>query len=297
MRVMLFGAAGQVGSECAILLEQHGYDVIRATRQEVDFGQPDNVSAFVRQDLPNIVVNACAYTAVDKAESEGELANLINHSSVAALAEVCAEHSIPIIHLSTDYVFDGTATEPYIETSPTHPLGVYGRTKLQGEQALIRHWHQHIILRTSWVFGSHGNNFVKTMLRLAAERDELNVVNDQRGCPTYAGDIARVILVFIQLYEKRQPIEWGVYHCVNQGETTWYDFAEVIIQEACLRGILVNRPVIKPISSVEYPTPAARPMYSVLNTDKLEAVIGTIMPSWRTGVALFLDRYVPPVIE
>ncbi len=293
MRILLLGAAGQVGSECNALFQQAGYTVFAITRKELDFSCIDSASDLAEKlldpEMPSIVVNAMAYTAVDKAEVEPDLADKINHLSVAYLSQYCAKHDIPLIHLSTDYVFDGAAVSPYVESSEVNPLGVYGKTKWLGEQAIESHLSEHIILRTSWVFGVHGNNFVKTILRLAEDRKTLTIVGDQYGCPTYAGDIAAVIVDLIQKYTSDLTLDWGVYHCVGEGTVSWCEFSQVIVDEAYARGLLSRLPEIVSISTDAYPTPAARPAYSVLNTNKLSMLLGRQLRPWRTGLAAFFD--------
>ena len=293
MRILLLGASGQVGSECKALFQQAGYTVFAITRKELDFSCVDSAGDLAKKllgpELPCIVVNAMAYTAVDKAESEPDLADKINHLSVTYLSQYCAKYDIPLIHLSTDYVFDGTGVDPYLESSEVNPLGVYGKTKWLGEQVIESHLSRYIILRTSWVFGVHGNNFVKTILRLAEDRDTLPIVGDQYGCPTYAGDIAAVIVELIQKYTSDLTLDWGVYHCVGEGVVSWCEFSQVIVDEAYARGLLSRPPEIVSISTGAYPTPAARPAYSVLNTNKLSMLLGRQLLPWRTGLAAFFD--------
>lgn len=290
MTIALFGAAGQVGSDCHRQLLNAGYSVIAWTRDNADFVNPETVAALVKSAKPAFIINACAYTAVDKAEAEQEVADLVNHQSVAALATACADLKIPLLHISTDYVFDGEATQPYAEDDPVNPLGIYGSTKLAGEQAIQDVLSEHIIIRTSWVFGEAGNNFVKTMLRVGAERQQLKVVNDQHGSPTYAGDIAKVILSFVDCYCDQLTLPWGVYHCTNEGETTWYDFACAIFDKALSAKVLDKTPEILPIPSSEFPTPAARPAYSVLATEKLTQFMGQPLPHWQQGLEQFLKN-------
>lgn len=289
-RIMVFGAAGQVGTECVATLRHHGFDVLALTRHDVDFVNVDEVFAAVEKYRPLVVVNACAYTGVDKAEEERELADQINHRSVECLANVCEKVGALLIHLSTDYVFDGRSSTPYSEGSPVNPLGVYGETKLAGELAVTESMTRYIILRTSWVFGVHGNNFVKTMLRLAETRDQLSVVSDQCGRPSYVPHIVHVILELIQRYSAEGDVPSGIYHCSSQGELSWYEFARAIFVAAHTQGVLDNLPLVNAIPSTEYPTPAPRPMYSVLSTRKLEALLGRSMPPWQDGLNDFISR-------
>lgn len=289
MKILLLGAKGQVGSECELLFRASGFDVLPLSRQQLDFADIRALEQQVTEAKPDIVVNACAYTAVDKAETEQGLAQQINATSVEALASVCEQIGAILLHLSTDYVFDGQATTPYTEDMPANPLGIYGSTKYAGEQAIIQRMEQFIILRTSWVFGLYGNNFVKTMLRLGQEREQLSVVSDQWGRPTYAKDIAQVIVDLIKHYQHHQSLPWGIYHCCNAGETTWHKFA-VSIMQLGLEYKVLSKPVqVNPIPAVDYPTPAPRPAYSVLNTGKLEALVGP-MPDWDSSLNSFFQE-------
>ena len=287
--VLLFGAAGQVGSDCLTALQEVGFPVIPITRKQVDFAQAESVMTAVKIAQPNVVINACAYTAVDKAEEEPLLADQINHKSVDALAQVCNELSIPLIHISTDYVFDGKAKEPYKEEDLVNPASVYGQTKLAGERAIQNQLVQHIILRTSWVFGEHGHNFVKTMLRLGAERDQLKVVHDQLGCPTYVGDIVSTIVFLCEKLDQDENLPWGVYHCCSKGVVSWYEFACAIFDEAKKKELLMNVPDVIPIPTSGFPTPAPRPAYSVLQTNKLCRLLDQALPSWQVGLSKMIN--------
>lgn len=301
MKVLLFGSTGQVGSACAELLSSpatEGIDLIALDRGEADFSRPQSVYDAVIEHAPAIVLNAVAYTAVDRAEDDSELAFLVNRDSVKLLAEACAHLTIPAIHLSTDYVFGGDASTPYTESNAVSPMGVYGESKLAGEEALVNANPQHMILRTSWVFGVHGANFVKTMLRLGCKRDELGVVADQFGCPTYAGHIAAVIEALIQRYRSEGSLPWGVYHCSGGSPLSWYEFAQQVFDMAeALRmqgseaAFLPDKsPLVNAIATADYPTPAARPQYSVLDNRKLEALLGRTLPSWRDGLRDMLGK-------
>lgn len=287
--VLLIGAAGQVGSACYHSLTEAGHRVKAITRSELDITALDMIEPVVAGYSPSVVVNATAYTAVDKAEAEPERADIINHLAVKRLAEVCEAQSIPFIHLSTDYVFDGASSQPYTENSVANPQSVYGKTKHLGELAVQSAMSHYIILRTSWVFGEAGNNFVKTMLRLASQRDELSVVADQYGCPTYAGDIAATVTAFVQRIFSQEPVNWGIYHCVCQEPVSWCDFAVAIFAEARQHQLLDAVPRVQPIGTHQYPTPAVRPKYSTLATDKLALELGQMMPSWRIGLARMMN--------
>ena len=285
MKILLFGANGQVGTECALAFREMGYEVIALTRKEADFCQPDDIYNIVKTIAPSIVVNACAYTAVDKAETEPGTAKLVNSDSVGSLAKACAELNIVTLHISTDYVYNGKSLSPYREDDPVAPLGVYGQTKLDGETKVIVANPQHIILRTSWVYSAQGNNFVKTMLRLGSERTELGVVNDQFGCPTYAADIAKVLCELIVKIKQDPKFDaWGVYHCCNSGKSSWYDFAVAIFKVGLDSKILSKAPQVNGIPTEQYPTPAKRPEYTVLDCTKLERLLGYQMPHWQHGL-------------
>lgn len=288
LKILVFGFLGQVGTTLTETLKTQNHVVVGLDRAQVDFGQEAQIVAAIETHAPDLVINACAYTAVDKAEDDTATADAVNHLGVKALAEATVKADIPVIHISTDYVYPGDAQTPYLENAPTGPQSVYGITKLAGDKALIASNPKHIILRTSWVFGEHGNNFVKTMVRLAATRDELSVVADQVGRPSYAGDIVNAICAFVSKLEQSSELPWGVYHCSSEGETSWHGFAQAIFAKAVEAGLLTKAPKVNAIPTSDYPTPAPRPLYSVLNTDKLSAFMGGALPHWGTG----LDRVI-----
>ena len=236
------------------------------------------VTAAVSAFTPDAIVNAAAYTAVDKAESEVALAERINAAGPANLASVAAQHGIRLVHVSTDYVFDGNANTPYTEASPTNPLSVYGETKLAGELAVSAAAPDAIIVRTAWVFSEYGNNFVKTMLRLGKERDALSIVDDQRGCPTYAGDIAHAIIALLQ-----QQAAGGIYHYAGDKEVSWFEFAQAIFTVAVQKAVLNKAPTLTPIPTAQYPTPAHRPAYSTLAGDKIKG-LGIALSDWQSAL-------------
>lgn len=266
MKVLLTGSKGQLGS-CFQDRLPAGWEIWATDSDVLDITDLNAVRVAVTNFQPDIIVNAAAYTAVDKAETEHELATLINKVGPENLAVAANVVGARLVHVSTDYVFDGTASTPYIETDVTNPLGVYGLTKLDGEIAVAAVQPEAIIIRTAWVFSEYGNNFVKTMLRLAKERDTLSIVADQRGCPTYAGDIAQAIIDLLQ-----KNVSGGVYHFCGDKEVTWNEFAQSIFNIAVDNGRLSCSPEVKGISTDEYPTPAKRPAYSVLNCEKINAV-------------------------
>lgn len=286
MKILLAGINGQLGQELHPMLVKLG-DVTWVDRETLDLSQPDMIRQVIAEVKPDLIVNACAYTAVDKAESEPDLAMAVNGSGVGILAEEAHKLGARLIHVSTDYVFDGSQSHPYQETDPTNPIGVYGKSKLAGEEAIQQVGGDYIIVRTAWVYGVGGvGNFVKTMLRLGSSRDELRVVTDQVGSPTWAKDLAEVIVCMIQ----NSP-ESGIYHYTNSGVCSWYDFAIAIFEEAKALGFPLQVQRVVPITTAEYPTPAKRPAYSVLSHRKISAVIGTHPPHWRQSLRLMLKDY------
>ena len=289
MRILLLGANGQVGAELRRSLLDLG-EVIAATRsgqleagaacEAVDLSDVASIPGAVNRIGPDLVVNAAAYTAVDRAESEQELAYRINAEAPGALADACRSLGIPLIHYSTDYVFDGQGSRPYREDDPTDPQNVYGASKLAGEQAIAASGAEHLILRTAWVYGLHGHNFLRTMLRLGAERHALDVVDDQCGCPTPSWLIADVTARVL----KRGRFKSGIAHLVASGETTWHGFAQTIFEQAAASGALDRVPQVRPVPSSHYPTPVRRPGYSVLDTARLRTNYGVTLPGWREAL-------------
>jgi dTDP-4-dehydrorhamnose reductase len=288
IHLLQFGAEGQLGQELTRIAA--GDKTIHHTVlsfEQVNFTRPDEITDAV-QAAPALdaVVNAAAYTAVDRAESEPELAQAINGLAVGRLAEACADRDVPLIHISTDYVYDGAKSSPYVESDATGPLNVYGRTKLAGEDLIRACLPTHVILRTSWIFSAHGANFVKTMLRLGAERDELRIVDDQKGAPTSAADLARAIMTIVPiLIAPGEPSRFGTFHFANQGETSWWQFAEEIFRQAPWAGI---RTRVVPIAAADYPTPARRPANSRLDTAKIRDTFGIAPPPWQQSLAAVL---------
>jgi dTDP-4-dehydrorhamnose reductase len=285
MRVLVTGRSGQVGAEVARTLQGFA-EVIAHDRTTLDLADPGQVVARVREARPDAIVNAAAYTAVDQAETEEEAARRVNALGPGVLAEEARRTGALLIHYSTDYVFDGTKAEPYVETDATNPLGAYGRTKLEGERAIAASGCDHVILRTSWVYGPHGRNFMLTMLRLAAQREELRVVDDQRGAPTSSAQLARLTRALLER-EAAGALrdKGGIYHATAAGETTWRRFAEAIFEGAARRaGSAFRVPRVVPITTAEYPTPARRPANSALSNAKLERAFGVRPGSWREGL-------------
>ncbi|SBS40452.1 dTDP-4-dehydrorhamnose reductase [Marinomonas spartinae] len=290
MRVLLVGKNGQLGS-CFqdIMKARPDYELFAFDSNELDITNRQQVSNRFKEVAPDIIVNASAYTAVDKAESETALAFSVNEQGVKHLVEQANKLDIPLIHVSTDYVFDGSGITPYKANDTTNPQGVYGASKLAGECVTTEGCNKYIILRTSWVFSEYGNNFVKTMLRLAKERDSLSVVADQYGCPTYAGDLAVTIQFLCEQYQLHGSLEWGCYHYCGNLATSWHGFARSIFSLAQRKGMLDQPPRLSAISSDEYPTPAKRPAFSVMDTAELSR-LGVTTPNWLNSLNDVLDK-------
>jgi len=287
--ILQFGTVGQLGRELIDAARAGGIRLDARTLEQADFTRPDDIARIVRETDCDIVVNATAYTAVDKAESEEELACTINARTVGVLAKTCAERGLPLIHVSTDYVFDGAKGTPYLEDDITNPLSAYGRTKLAGERAVQGACPAHVIIRSSWIFSPHGANFVKTMLRLGAERDTLGVVDDQLGCPTAAADLADAILkIARRLHAGASPDHFGIYHFTGSGQTSWRHFAEAIMTGA--RDWAGTKAQIRPITTAQYPTPARRPLYSVLDCAKIESIYGIVPVPWQIALEKVLRQ-------
>ena len=277
--ILVTGGNGQLGSELAEISNSSPYTFIFTDYLELDITDAHATTSFFQENSIDYVINCAAYTAVDKAEEDTLGAMLLNAEGVHSLANACSFFSIPLIHISTDYVFDGTHHIPYKETDKTNPQSVYGSTKLQGEQLALKANPHTIIIRTSWLYSSFGNNFVKTMIRLGAERDSLSVIFDQIGSPTYARDLADAIHSIIHgVEQKKHAFIPGIYHYSNEGVCSWFDFAKEI---HALYGITCN---VKPIETNQYPTPAKRPHYSVLNKSKIKSTFGIHIPYWKDSL-------------
>jgi dTDP-4-dehydrorhamnose reductase len=293
MKILLLGKNGQVGWELqrslAVLGEVVACDFDSPAPLRADFSDPGSLVALIQRERPQVIVNAAAHTAVDKAEAEPELARAINATAPAVVAREAADLGACLVHYSTDYVFDGSGSHARDESAPTGPLSVYGRTKLEGEERVRASGCQHLILRTSWVYAARGGNFARTMLRLAAERDELKVIADQVGAPTGADLLADVTTLGLRSL-LAQPSLSGTYHCVAGGQTNWHAYARFVIEWARQRGHLVKVPAdrIQPIPTSAYPTPAARPLNSRLDTTKLQQALNIHLPDWQHGVERML---------
>jgi dTDP-4-dehydrorhamnose reductase len=289
MKILLAGGSGQLAQELQPILLSSG-EVIAVDRTRLDLSRPESIRQAMAEIQPDLVVNAGAYTAVDKAESEPELANAVNGIAPGILAEECEKLGASLIHFSTDYVFDGSHGSAYLETDSTNPLGTYGKSKLAGEEAIRQAGNRHIIIRTAWVYGNGGKgNFVKTMLRLGKEREEIRVVADQIGSPTWTRDLAEAISQIIPLLGSET---FATYQYTNSGVCSWYDFAIAIFEEAAKLGLPLKVQRVIPITTSEYPTPAKRPAFSVLSTVKISALLGTHPPHWRQGLRQMLAREV-----
>ena len=284
MKILLVGSRGQLGWELLNANQECGFDCESLDTPEFDITDRGAVETTLEREKFSLMINAAAYTGVDKAESERDKAFAVNAEGPRYLALECAKRNIPLIHISTDYVFDGHKRSPYIETDALGPVCVYGESKAAGEKAVREAFDRHMILRTSWLYSSHGNNFVKAILGLAGEREELKVVADQHGCPTYAADLAAAILGIAKHIERTRSVPWGIYHYCGYGVTTWHEFAQKICELARKHGSL-KFTEIKAISTGEYPTAAKRPPYSALDCSKIERIFGIQTRPWEESLA------------
>ncbi|NIM96532.1 MAG: dTDP-4-dehydrorhamnose reductase [candidate division Zixibacteria bacterium] len=284
MKILVTGSQGMLGRDLLACLAQEGYAVVGIDLPELDITKAEDVFFCLGEVRPDIVINCAAYTAVDQAEREADLAFAVNRDGSANLAEACGCLGLPLVHLSTDYVFNGYSDRPYREEDLANPISVYGRSKWEGEEVIRAKLVKYLILRTSWLYGVNGNNFVKTILRLAREREELRVVVDQQGCPTWTGDLAEALRVLIgRICEDQKKVEWGTYHFCGDGFTTWYDFArEILIRSSVLR--TPTKVKLVPVTTGEYPTLAQRPKWSVLDCGKIQEVFGISSKPWREGL-------------
>lgn len=284
MKILVTGSTGQLGSETVTMLKENSIDVTGMNSKELDFCQPTKVRKLVAEFNADWVINCAAYTKVDLAEQEKEKAFQINRNAVAALAEGVKDSNGRLIHISTDFIFDGKQSNPYTEDDEPNPLGVYGASKLAGEEAVLDILPDAVIIRTSWVYGAHGNNFVKTMLNLAAEKDEIRVVDDQVGSPTWTRDISQAVC---DLVNSRAS---GIYNFSNEGVASWYDLAHEVIANARRYGMPVKVKRVSPIPSSEYATLAKRPQYSVLSKRKIRGVLGYEIPHWLDSLSNMLSQ-------
>lgn len=289
MKVFVTGGEGQLGTELTAQAASHGIDILAPALAQMDLTRPEQVDCAWEAFHPAAVINAAAYTAVDRAESEPGLAFAVNAEAAAHIARRCAREHIPLIHISTDYVFDGLKGSPYREDDPVAPLGVYGRSKAEGEAGVRRHLSRHLIVRTAWLYSAHGANFVKTVMRLVAERDELRIVDDQIGCPTCAADLADAVLRMVGRLAPGAEVPWGTFHYCGRGVTSWYGMARHVLETLKARGRIASFR-LRPITTSEYPTPARRPPYSVLDCTRIEAAFGICRPPWQLSIEKTVDR-------
>ncbi len=287
MRILLTGAGGQLGYEVEQRLAASRYEFQALNHTALDIADARAVQRVLGRSGADLIINAAAYTAVDRAEQEPDIAFAVNRDGPAHLADCCAMRGIPLFHISTDFIFDGVRAGAYREDDPASPLGIYGLSKWRGEEAVRRVLSEHVIMRVSWVFGAHGQNFVKTILRLARQRPVLRVVADQHGCPTYAGDIADTLLLLLDRFAETGKLPWGTYHYAGSPATTWYGFARSIVDRARTHEDLEAREIV-PITTAEYPTPAKRPANSRLDCGRLQSSFGIEPCSWHRGLAAVL---------
>lgn len=290
MKIILLGSTGQVGIELLERLSTAQFEVISLSRNDCDLSNPDSIFSSLSQFSADLIINAAAYTAVDKAEEEQDIANKINGLAVGELAKYCQFKNIPLIHFSTDYVFDGQKTEGYLESDTTNPISAYGKSKLLGEQLIQQNLKHHLIVRVSWVFSKNRQNFVKTILNLANTREELRIVADQWGCPTAAQDIARVIEIILTRLKSGSFDEWGIYHYASNGPTNWYEFASDFLRLAQHQGRQLSLKTLTPINTDGYPTKAQRPKNSVLITDKIEKTFNLSREAWHDYLAEVIEK-------
>lgn len=284
MKILITGARGQLGHEMQHMLQNRGWDAIGIGRAEVDFSHPEQVADYIATQRADWVINCAAYTQVDKAEDDAELAFRVNRDAARAVAEGVQRYGGRLLQVSTDFIFNGEQSHPYRETDPAAPLGVYGQSKWEGEQAVLEVLPQAIVLRTAWVYGVHGNNFVKTILRLAAEREELGIIDEQVGSPSWTFDISQAMVALIEQQAT------GIYHFTNEGVASWYDFAQAIVEEARSLEFDLRIKRLKPIPTHAYPTPAARPAYSVLSKEKIRGILDYPVPHWRESLRAMLKE-------
>jgi dTDP-4-dehydrorhamnose reductase len=289
MKILITGADGQLGRELIKQGQLKGFSVQAPSEDDMDITDLEKIDHCMAFHQPEVIINAAAYTQVDKAESEAALAFAVNTTGSANLARMCAKNKIPLVHISTDYVFDGQKGTSYLETDAISPVGVYGRSKADGEIEIRSHLKEHIILRTSWLYGIHGHNFVKTMLKLATTKPKIRVVADQYGSPTNAADLAQTILIISDRMQFNDDVDWGTYHYCGQGVISWYNFAEKIIGLARLYAD-VKTTRIEPIATADYPTRAVRPIYSALDCSRIQKHFGINPKPWQKSLEITIKE-------
>ena len=289
MKILITGGHGQLGCELLQEGQTRDFSVLAPSHHQMDITDIKAVKKFIALQQPSCVINAAAYTKVDQAEIEESLAFAVNKTGCSNLAQVCAKNEIPLFQVSTDYVFDGQKNTPYQESDPISPIGVYGRSKAAGETEIRSNLKEHIILRTSWLYGVHGQNFVKTMLKLAGTKENIRVVSDQYGSPTCAGDLATAIMAIIDNWRRQPAVVWGTYHYCGQGIVSWHQFAETIIELARRYGeVKTNR--VEPITTADYPTKAGRPAFSALDCNLIKKNFGIAPKPWRESLEFTIQR-------
>jgi len=289
MKILITGAGGQLGRELINQGQLKGFSVQAPSEDDMDITDLEKIDRCMAFHQPEVVINAAAYTQVDKAESEAALAFAVNTTGSANLARMCAKNKIPLVHISTDYVFDGQKGRSYLETDAISPVGVYGRSKAEGEIEIRSHLNEHIILRTSWLYGIHGHNFAKTMLKLATTKPKIRVVADQYGSPTNAADLAQTILIISDRMQFNNDVDWGTYHYCGQGVISWYNFAEKIVGLARLYAD-VKTTRIEPITTADYPTRALRPIYSALDCSRIQKHFGINPKPWQKSLEITIKE-------
>jgi dTDP-4-dehydrorhamnose reductase len=289
MKILITGAGGQLGRELINQGQLKGFSVQAPSEDDMDITDLEKIDRCMDFHQPEVVINAAAYTQVDKAESEAALAFAVNTTGSANLARMCAKTKIPLVHISTDYVFDGQKGRSYLETDAISPVGIYGRSKAEGEIEIRSHLKEHIILRTSWLYGIHGHNFAKTMLKLATTKPKIRVVADQYGSPTNAADLAQTILIISDRMQFNNDVDWGTYHYCGQGVISWYNFAEKIVGLARLYAD-VKTTRIEPITTADYPTRALRPIYSALDCSRIQKHFGINPKPWQKSLEITIKE-------
>ena len=289
MKILVTGSEGQLGWELLRQGDKLGFEMFPADLPELDITNSDQAGQLLQHCKPSLLINVAAYTNVDRAETDKSLAFAVNRDGPKVLARQCHIEKIPLIHVSTDFVFDGLKKSPYLESDPIAPIGVYGQSKAAGEDMVRTHLETHIIVRTAWLYGAHGHNFVKTMLRLAKEKETIRVVADQYGCPTSAFDLAEALLIMAQRFRDAAEITFGTYHFCGKGVTTWFDFTKEIVKLAELYSP-VKTAHVTPITTAEFPTDAARPPYSALDCGLIEKRFGIFPKPWQESLKITIDR-------
>jgi dTDP-4-dehydrorhamnose reductase len=287
--VWLIGCKGMLGAEIFLLLEKSGLSFV-GTDREIDITDAEALRQFAEKQPVGWIINCAAYTAVDKAEDDAENCRRLNTQGAANIAACARSIGARLIHISTDYVFDGSLPRPYREDDSTNPIGIYGLTKRDGELAVLENNPCSYIIRTAWLYGRHGNNFVHTMLRLMNERDEVKVVDDQRGSPTWAFDLASAVLALIKMVDSGKNVSFGIYHYTNEGNITWFDFAKEIFRQGREQGRITKDCAVKPCTSAEFPAKVKRPAFSVLDKGKIKTALGINVPGWEKSLTEFLKN-------